>query len=235
LETTQGGPFAITPSPKIHRLCTLSLAAASLSLVPGISNAAAQAAPAGARLTFTKTLKGSTPEYKSLSIDAAGRATYDSHKLGDPSNSRDLQISAATTAQIFSLASSLHNFHSLELNTHHKVANLGLKTFTYEDGTETNKVQFNFSENRTAQQLVDLFENISNVEERIADLEYDMKYDHLDLPQALRQIQQGMDDHLFAETGLMVPTLEKISNDPRFMHLAQSRAQEIIERIHQGK
>jgi len=29
----------------------------------------------------------------------------------------------------------------------------------------------------------------------------------------------------------MIPTLEKISANPRMMHLAQARAQEIVERI----
>jgi hypothetical protein len=33
----------------------------------------------------------------------------------------------------------------------------------------------------------------------------------------------------------MIPTLEKISTNPRFMHLAQSRAQEILQRIQENK
>ena len=40
-------------------------------------------------------------------------------------------------------------------------------------------MQYNYTENRAAQQLTDILEKISNVEERIAQLEYAMKYDHL--------------------------------------------------------
>ena len=230
-----GGSFVITPGSEVFRFCSLGLATAFLALLTGVSAFPAQIAPAGPCVTFTKTLKGSSPEYMALSIDANGKGTYDSHKLEDPAAPRPLQISAGTTAQIFSLAQSLNYFCSLNLDSHHKIANLGLKTLTYQDIREINKVQFNYTENRSAQQLTDIFEKISNVEERIAQLEYAMKYDHLNLPQVLRQIQDGMDNSYFVEAALMIPTLEKISADAHYLHLAQSRAQEILRRIQQNK
>ena len=171
----------------------------------------------------------------SLSIDANGDGTYDSHKLDDPPTPHSLQISAGTTERIFSLAQSLNYFRGLDLDSHHKVANMGLKTLTYEAGNEINKVQYNYTENHVAQQITDVIEKICNVEERIAELEYAMKYDHLGLPQTLLQIQEGLDDQDYVEASLMIPTLEKISTNPRFMHLAQSRAQEIMQRIQKNK
>ena len=78
-------------------------------------------------------------------------------------------------------------------------------------------------------------EKIGSVEERIAQLEYQMKYDHLGLPESLRQIQEGMDDHSFTELPLLIPTLEKISSNSHFMHLAQSRARDIMQRIQEQK
>ena len=201
----------------------------------GIFCAQAQDPPSLPRVTFTKTLKGSFPEYEALRIDTQGAGTFDSHKLEDAPAPHPLQISAATAAQIFSLAASLNHFHSIDLNSRHRVANMGLKTLTYESGAEVNRVEFNYTENRTAQQLTDLLEKIANVEEQISQLEYSMKYDPLGLPQELRQIQEGMDDHNYVEARLMVPTLEKIAANNRFMHLAQSRAQDIIQRIHENK
>jgi hypothetical protein len=191
--------------------------------------------PSVPRLTFTKTLKDSFPEYMALIIDANGSGTYDSHKLNDSPAPRPLQISAATTARIFSLTESLHYFRSIDLESHHRVANMGLKTLTYEAGTSINGVQYNYTENRFAAQLTEILEQIGNVEEQIRQLEYDMKYDHLSLPQALRQIQIGLDEHNYVEAALMIPTLEKISTNSRFLHLAQSRAQEIMQRIQENK
>jgi len=211
------------------------LAAAFLALLPGVNTLQAQAAPAVPRLTFTKILKGSFPEYMALSIDANGKGTYDSRKLDDPPDPHPLQISAGTTAKIFSLVESLNYFHSLQLESRHKVANMGLKTLTYEAGKEMGRVQYNYTENRTAQQLTEMLEKIGNVEDRITQLEYSMKYDHLSLPQTLREIQEGLDDRNFVEAALMIPTLEKISTNPHFLHLAQSRAQEILQRIQEDK
>jgi hypothetical protein len=211
------------------------LATAILALLPVVCTLPAQVAPAIPRLSFTKTLEDSSPEYLALNIDANGQGTYDSHKLKDSPSPRPLQISAGTTARIFSLAQSLNYFRSVDLDSHHRVANMGLKTLTYEAGTDINRVQYNYTENRAAQQLTDMLEKISSVEERIAQLEYAMKYDHLSLAQNLREIQEGLDDHNYVEAALMVPTLEKISTNPRFMHLAQSRAQEIMRRIQENK
>ncbi len=112
---------------------------------------------------------------------------------------------------------------------------MGLKEFTYQSGVEIHRVRFNFTENRDAQQLADFLDKISNVEEVISQLEYDMKYDHLSLPQVLLQIEDGMDDHDYVEPSLMIPTLEKISTNPRFLHLAQVRAEDIMKRIQENK
>ena len=229
-----GGSPAITPGSDVVRLGSSGLAAVCLALLLGASIYPAQT-PAVPCVTFTKTLAGSTPEYLSLSIDSNGKGAYDSHKLGDPAAPRPLQISAETTAQIFSLTQSLDYFRAGNLDSHHRVADMGLKILTYQDTREINKVQFNYSENRSAQQLADIFEKISNVEERIAQLDYAMKYDHLNLPQVLRQVQYGIENNYFVEAPLMIPTLEKISADSHYLHLAQSRAREIEQRIQKNK
>lgn len=211
------------------------MAIAFLALPHGLCNLRAQKAPSSPRLTFTKTLKGGSPEYLALSIDANGKGTYDSHKLTDLPAPRPVQISAGTTGQIFSLAQSLNYFRTIDLDSRHKVANMGLKTLTYETDKEINKVQYNFTENRAAEQLTDILEKIGNVEEEIAQLEYEMKYDHLSLPEALLQIEDDLDNNNFVEAELMIPTLEKISANPHYMHLAQSRAQEIVQHLREHK
>lgn len=195
----------------------------------------AQVDPSVPSIGFSKTLKGGSPEYVELRIDANGRGTYQSRSSEDAVAPVSLQVSAATIAQIFSLAKSLNYFHSLNLDTHRKIADMGLKTLTYQNGNEVNKVQFNYTEKRAGQRLTDIFERISNVEERISDLEHAMKYDRLSVPEILAQIQDGLENDSFVETPLMIPTMEKISADPHLMHLAQSRAQEILKRIRQNQ
>jgi hypothetical protein len=58
-----------------------------------------------------------------------------------------------------------------------------------------------------------------------------MKYDPLGLPQELLQIQVELTSKSLADPEMLLPTLEKIAHGSRFLHLAQDRAQQLIDRI----
>ncbi len=183
------------------------------------------------RITYSKTLKGSMPEFLQVTVDANGNGTYDGRKLDDPPNPRPLRLSPTTVHQLFDLVGDLDNLKGLDVESHKRVANLGRKTITYQQGSVVNSVEFNYTLNRTAQELSDLFEKIAMVEEHISTLEFSIKYDHLSLPKELLQIQIELENKALADPELMVPTLEAIAKNPRFLHLAQARAQDILQRI----
>jgi hypothetical protein len=195
-----------------------------------------QAPGVPAQLTYSRTFKGSTPEYLAISVDAKGSGTYEGRKLDEAQiqSPRSFQLSSGTTERIFALAGQLHNFQSVQLESHKKVANLGEKTLTYQQGTGVNRVVFNFTENRIARELVDLFESVGAVEQHVAALEFEMKYDPLGLSEELLQIQIELNDKSLIDPQMLVPTLEKIAHDSRFLHLAQARAQQIIDRVQPG-
>jgi len=192
-----------------------------------------QGADVPARLTYSRTFKGSSPEYIAIGVDGKGAGTYEGRKLDESQAQglRPFQLSAGTTERIFELAGQLHDFHAIELESHKKVANLGEKTFTYEQGGASNRVVFNYTENRTARDLVEVFEAIGTVEQHVAALEFEMKYDPLGLSQELLQIQIELKDKALTDPQMLLPTLEKIAHGSRFLHLAQTRAQEIIDQV----
>jgi hypothetical protein len=190
-----------------------------------------QAADVPAKLTYSRTFKGSTPEYLLITVDSKGLGTFEGHKLDEAQSPRPLQLSAGTTERIFALAGQLHNFQSVDLESHKKVANLGQKSLTYQQGEGVKQVVFNYTENQMARELVDILEAVGAVEEHISDLEFGMKYDPLGLPQELLQIQIELNKKSLADPEMLLPTLEKITHGSRFLHLAQVRAQQIIERI----
>jgi len=208
-----------------------------LVLVPSSSPASVfpQAAGVLAKLTYSRTLKGSTPEYLAITVDSKGSGTYEGHKLDEARSPRLIQLSTATTERIFALAGQLNNFQSLDLESHKKVANLGEKTFTYQQGDGVNRVVFNYTENRMARELVNLLEAVSTVEEHISALEFEMKYDPLGLSQELLQIQVELNNKSLVDPEMLTPTLEKIAHGSRFLHLAQVRAQQIMERVQPGR
>ncbi len=190
-----------------------------------------QTAGPPAKLTYSRTFKGSTPEYLLITVDSKGLGTFEGHKLDEAQSPRQFQLSAGTTERIFALARQLHNFQSVDLDSRKKVADLGQKTFTYQQGEDVNRVAFNFTENRMALELVNIFEGVATVEEHVAALEFEMKYDPLGLPRELLQIQIELNNKSLAGPEMLLPTLEKIAHGSRFLHLAQVRAQQIIERI----
>jgi hypothetical protein len=82
---------------------------------------------------------------------------------------------------------------------------------------------------------VDVFEAIGTVQQHVAALEFEMKYDPLGLSQELLQIQIELKDKTLTDPQMLVPTLEKIARGSRFLHLAQTRAQEIIDQVQPGQ
>jgi len=187
-----------------------------------------------ARITYTRTLAGSVPEYLAVVVNSDGSGTYVGRALKETRQPRPLQLSQATTRQIFALASDLDDFR-VRLESGKKVADLGLKTFTYEQGSVKNEVQFNYTTRPTARDLTDLFERIAGVEEHLDTLRYALKYDPLSLPQELLHIQIDLEHNALADPELMVPELEEIANNPRLLHIAQVRAQDILKTVDHGQ
>lgn len=185
----------------------------------------------GPQLTYTKVLKGSTPEYERIVVSSNGSGTYDGRRLADPPNPRHFQLSSDVTARLFELAGKMNNFQDVSLESHKRVADLGRKTFTYTDGTRTYECTFNYSTNRTADDLTNLFEGLGAVERHIAALDYSMRYDRLGLPRELSLIQIDLENKSLLDPQLMTGTLESILHDPAYLHLAQVRAKDILRQI----
>lgn len=183
-----------------------------------------------ARVIYTRTLAGSIPEYLAVTVNSDGSGTYEGRQLKEAQQPRPLRLSEETTQQIFSLAATLDDFR-VPLESHKKVADLGLKTFTYERGSEKNEVEFNYTTRSAARDLTDLFERIAGVEEHMDALQYQLKYDPLSLPRELLQIQIDLEHKALADPELMVPELQEIANNPRLLHIAQVRAQDILKAL----
>ncbi len=224
----QGPDFRQTLLPRVScRAVGLAGLAACLAFAPSLRAQDANLA----RLTYVKILKGSVPEYLAITVDEKGAGTYEGRQLSDSPNPHTLKLSPTTAGQLFRLAAELNDFKGIDLESHKKVANLGEKTLTYQKGSEKYSAQFNYTMNREAAQLADLFERIGTVEQHIQALEFAMKYDHLSLPGELLQIQIDLEKKALADPELMIPALEQIARNPRFLHLAQVRAQDILQRV----
>lgn len=206
-------------------------AAAAAAPAPG-AIAVASTSAASAKITFRRVFKASTPEFIEITVRAdSDTASYEIRQLEDDPGSATFQVSSALRSKIFEMAGQLNNFQGQDLDVHRKIANLGEKTFRWEQGNEAHEVKFNYTLNSSASQLLQIFEGLARQQELLMLLERRMKYDRLGINDALLQFESDLNRKLLPEPQRALPMLDQIAGDSRFVDIGRSRARALAERI----
>ncbi|HLG96932.1 MAG TPA: hypothetical protein VKX49_11530 [Bryobacteraceae bacterium] len=183
---------------------------------------------AGPRLTYSKYFKGSVPEYVAITVERSGAATYQESK--DDENPIKIQLSDSDTQALFELADKLDHFkHPVESGL--KVANMGTKTFAFEDGAEKHSVDFNYSQDLSAQALLDWFERITETEGHFVNLDRTVHYDKLGVNDVLLQMQITWEHKRLVAPEQFLPLLDRVAKNDSFLHIARERAAALAEAI----
>ncbi len=185
----------------------------------------------GATITYRRVFKSSSPEYIEIKVGESGASSYDIRQLDDPPGPQPMEVGSLLRAKIFELAAQLNHFRDLQLDIRRRIANLGEKTFRYEKGGQAYEVSFNYTLNATANQLMQIFEGLARQQEHLSTLLRRMKYDRLGVNDALMQFESDLNRKILPEPERMLPTLEQIANDARFVEIARQRARSLAERI----
>jgi len=190
--------------------------------------AVAASAADAPRIFWSKAFPGSTPAYVQVTLDKAGNAEY--KEAVDDDQPLKFKLTETETASVFELADKVDHFkHPLESPL--KVAFMGKKTFRWEDGPAPSEVTFNYSEDPSAQALLDWFEKMSESAQERIDLERAAKYDRLGVDKALRTLWISLDRKRLVGTEQYLPMLDRIANNESYMHTARTKAAEIAELI----
>ena len=194
------------------------------------------AAPAisaqSAKLTFRRVFPASTPEFIEITVrEDSDTATYEIRQLEEEPGAAPFEVSATLRAKMFGYAAELHHFQGLDLDVHRKIANLGEKTFRWEKGNQKFETKFNYTLNSPASQLLLIFEGLARQQEHFALLSRRMKYDRLGINDALLQFESDFNRGLMAEPSRLLPLLEQISNDSKFVEIARQRARNLADRV----
>src|SRR5215467_6911985 len=192
--------------------------------------------PCSAKLTFRRVFKGSSPEFIEISVredlDVAG---YDIRQLDEDAGASPFQVGSALRTKMFDLATELKHFQGQDLDVHRKIAYLGKKTYHWDCGGEAHEAEFNYTMNPTASQLLQIFEGLARQQEDADLISRRMKYDRLGVNDALLQIESDLNRSLLPEPQRLLPMLEQIAGDPKFVDIARQRSRSLAERIrHQG-
>ena len=182
-------------------------------------------------ITFRKVFKSSYPEYVEIKVSQNGSATYDIRQLDEESEPVAFQIEPPLVQRIFDLAAKLHNFQGVNLDIHRRIANLGEKTFVYTKGGESHEVKFNYTLDDSATQLLNIFEGLARQEADLSNLQRVMRYDHLGVNDALAQIETDYNNKIFPEPERLLPALDQVSADDKFIDIARQRARLLASRI----
>ena len=191
------------------------------------------AAPAGSAVfTYRRIFKSSTPEFIEIKINEnSDKGSYEIRQLDEDPGSSTFEISPPLRAKIFDLIAQLNYFKGLDLDIHRKIANLGEKTFRWERGSEANEVKFNYTVNSAASQLLQICEGLARQQELIDLLQRRMKYDRLGVNDALLELDSDVAKGVLPEPQRVLPLLDQISADYRFVDIARQRARALAEKI----
>ncbi|MBV9769617.1 MAG: hypothetical protein JOZ32_08605 [Bryobacterales bacterium] len=183
---------------------------------------------AAPRLFYSKYFKGSVPEYVAITVERDGQVTYQETK--DSDDPVKIQLDHAATEEMFALAEKLDHFqHPLESGL--KIANLGLKTFRFDDGAEHHEIQFNYSEDLNAQALLDRFERITETEQHYVNLDRTAHFEKLGVNDVLLGMQVSWERNRLVAPEQFLPLLDRIANNESYLHISRELAATIAEAI----
>jgi hypothetical protein len=172
------------------------------------------------------------PAYVSIELLRTGEGIY--KEAPDDENPIDFKIAAGDVDQMFALADKLERFkRPLESNL--KVANMGAKTFRFEQGSVKNEQKFNFSLDTDAQALLDWFERLTETQRLHFDLERTAKFDRLGVNKTLLQIEAANDRKRLVGTDRFLPLLDRVAKNDSYLHMARERAAMLADTIRNPK
>src|ERR1700685_3616975 len=178
-----------------------------------------------------ESVKTSFPECVEIRVNQQGVGTADLRQLDEEANPQPFEIGAPLAQRIFGLAGKLHNFQGVDLEVHRRLANLGEKTFTYQAGAETHETKFNYTLDESATQLVNIFEGLARQSTDLSDLVRTMRYDRLGVNDVLQTISADFDHKLLPEPERLLPALDQIGADEKFIDIARQKARALATRI----
>lgn len=188
-----------------------------------------------ATVSFTLDFPNSSPEHYLISIQADGRAHYESSgKISADSDARDdyetdFTFSDSTRARVFELAAQAHYFSGKIDSGNRKLAFTGAKKLSYKDGPRTSSADYNFSSQPPVQQLTSLFQSVAATMEFGRRLSYYHRYQKLALDDELKRMEDQAHRGDLAEIQAVKPILQQIYDDSSVINVVRARARRILE------
>ncbi len=165
-----------------------------------------------------------------------GRMTFEKQSLNEPI-SDPIQISPKTMEKIKNLYEALHFLDSNEdyQSKAHQFPHLGTMKLRWKNDGKERTAEFNWSENKDAQNLVNEYKKISEQFIWIFEINLARENQPLNAPELIDRLDASIKNDWLSDTEQLIPFLQKLAEDERIPLLARNHATKIIKQIEKKK
>jgi hypothetical protein len=168
--------------------------------------------------------------------NGTGKITFEKQDLQDPV-SDPIQISAKTLEKIKNLYETLNFLASSEVyqSPQRDFAHLGtMKLRRFENGRKR-EVEFNWTENKTAESLVNEYKKLTEQFMWIFDINVARENQPLESPKLVDKLDSLLKRDLISDPKQMLSILREVSNDERLPLIARNHTTKIVQKIEKIK
>jgi hypothetical protein len=198
--------------------------------------------PAGPVFEADFTNPGLSPSHWTLTLSPDGSGHFRSERGGAPVEpaqgleaaniDRDIRVSAPFAEHVFAAAHQ-HRLFTADCESHMKVAFQGWKKLTYTGPDGAGSCTFNYSKDRSIQDLGESLVAVAATIVEGARLENLLQHDRLGLDKEMEYIAEASGDGRVQQMGSIKPILEKLADDPQVMERVRKRARALLARSEQ--
>lgn len=191
-------------------------------------------APSTAKVTFTLDFPDSNPSHYSISVDAAGHATYEckgtvANDSEPQAYQSEFEVSAASRDRIFEWAKQAKYFSGKIDSGNGKLAFTGAKVLSYQDAQRSNTARYNYSNLQPIRDLTTFFQNMAGTLEYGRRLAYYHHYQKLALDEELKRMEAQARSNELNEIQSVAPVLQEIVDDTSVINVVRARAKDLIQ------
>ena len=112
-----------------------------------------------------------------------------------------------------------------------RVSSTGINTIRLESGLQQREIIFRYTENKILKKIILFFNQLSQQEQSLFEIDIALKYDRLGILKRLDELDRYLQRKELIDPKRFIPVLEKISTDKSLINLARKQARQILHQL----
>ncbi len=173
----------------------------------------------------------------SYQAEQSARSTSDPETRGEAAQhiDRPVTVSSKMAAKIFSAAHAANYFRDRCASKAKNIADTGTKTLSYSGPEGPGSCVYNYTENKPAVMLTNVFLDIATTLDEGRELEFLHRYDRLGLDAAMNRLSQAVTDGRALELCTISPILMAIADDTEIIQRVRLEAARLATQAQESR